>query len=696
VSCGRIAETALTWYDAYSRPIRVPGSLESKETVRHRRLIVRPHNKQLAKFPPEQQASWEKCFHPTGAFVEFPIEDVETSIPARFEKIVRLHPKSLAIKHKARSLSYEALNQLANRIARAILFTRGMGSEPVALLFDYGVDVIASLMAVLKAGKFYVALDPAFPPDRNAYIFRNTDANLLVTNDACAGAARDLAAESGAAILNIDHIDGSTAEENLNIVVSPDDVMTLTYTSGSTGTPKGVVETHRCRLHNTMLHSSAAQVSNEDRLAVIYSIRIQINLLRALLNGACVLPFDIKSESSEAFAKWLSDEQITILHLPVAAFRQFAQALTSDFELPHLRVIHLSGAPITQIEFELYKNRFADNTLFAYHLGAAETGGVCGGFLDRSSSFPRHGTPAGYQYREKEVVLLGEDGAAVKPGEIGEIAVKSRYLARGYWNMPELSKSKFLPSTSADERTYLTGDIGSMLPDGLIVHHGRKDSMVKVRGFSVELAEIEKALRTHPELRDVVVVARGNAAGEMSLVAYLVSETSGSPSVDDLRIFLKTKLPDYMIPSVFVALDSLPLVNGKVDRTALPRPDKDRPTLSQPYIAPQGSVEQLLVEIWESILQVRPVGTRDNFFDLGGDSLAGSRVISRIIREFHLELPVKALFLAPTVGELAAIVSQLRLRCASADRIDELLHELEAITEEQAQSRIARLKANSR
>ena len=159
---------------------------------------------------------------------------------------------------------------------------------------------------------------------------------MLVTNDACAGAARDLAAESGAAILNIDHIDGSTAAENLNIVVSPDDVMTLTYTSGSTGTPKGVVETHRCRLHNTMLHSSAVHVSNEDRLAVIYSIRIQINLLRALLNGACVLPFDVKSASSEAFAKWLSDEQITILHLPVAAFRAVRPGAHFRFRLATL------------------------------------------------------------------------------------------------------------------------------------------------------------------------------------------------------------------------------------------------------------------------------------------------------------------------------------------------------------------------
>ena len=653
-------------------------------------------HKQVAMLPPDQQAIWDKCYHPTGAFVDFPIDDVETSIPTRFEKIVRLHPDKLAIKHKGQSLSYEALNQLANRIARTILSIRGAGSEPVALLCEYGVDVIASLMAVLKAGKFYIALDPAFPPDRNGYILRDSGAKLIVTNDAGAGAAGDLAVESGAAILNVNNIGDSTPSENLDIEVSPDDIMTLTYTSGSTGTPKGVIETNRCRLHNAMLHSSAVHVSTADRLAVIYSIRIQINLLRALLNGACLLPFDIKCEGNQAFANWLRDEQVTILHLPVAAFRQFAQALPADFMLPDLRVIHLSGAPITQIEFALYKNRFAESALLAYHLGAAETGGVCGGFLDRSFSFPKQGTPAGYEWSDKKVVLLGEDGAAVKPGEMGEIAVTSRYLARGYWNLAELTKSKFLPALSNDEQTYLTGDIGSKMPEGLIIHHVRKDAMVKIRGFSVEITEIENALRTHPELRDAAVVAWDNGAGEMSLAAYLVPELHYSPPVDDLRAFLQKQLPDYMIPAVFIVLDSIPLVNGKLDRTALPKPHNGRPTLSYPYIAPRGSVEQMLVKIWECVLHVRPVGTRDNFFDLGGDSIAGSRIISRIIREFKVELPIRALFMAPTVHEMAAVVSQHRFERPGNDRIADLLGEIEAITEEQAQGRIVQLKSSVR
>ena len=234
------------------------------------------------------------------------------------------------------------------------------------------------------------------------------------------------------------------------------------------------------------------------------------------------------------------------------------------------------------------------------------------------------------------------------------------------------------------------------MADGLIVHHGRKDSMVKVRGYSIEIAEIENTLSAHQDLRDVAVVAWDNGTGETSLVAYLVPEFGHSPPVDDLRVFLQTKLPDYMIPSVFIVLDSMPLVNGKLDRAALPKPHSGRPTLSYPYVAPRGSVEQILVEIWESVLHVHPVGTRDNFFDLGGDSLAGLRVISRIIREFHLELPMKALFMAPTIGEIAAIVNQQRRELAGNDRIADLLSELEGFTEEQVQGRIAELKSNSR
>jgi acyl carrier protein len=234
------------------------------------------------------------------------------------------------------------------------------------------------------------------------------------------------------------------------------------------------------------------------------------------------------------------------------------------------------------------------------------------------------------------------------------------------------------------------------MPEGLIVHHGRKDAMVKIRGFSVEIAEIENALRTHPELRDAAVVAWDNGAGEISLAAYLVPQLHYSPPVDDLRAFLQKQLPDYMIPAVFIVVDSIPLVNGKLDRTALPKPHNRRPTLSYPYSAPRGPVEQMLVKIWESVLHVRPVGTRDNFFDLGGDSIAGSRIISRIIREFKLELPIRALFMAPTVHEMAAIVSQHRFGGPGNDRIADLLGEIEAITEEQAQGRIVQLKSSVR
>jgi len=637
---------------------------------------------------PEQEAIRAKCFHPTGTFVEFTKEEVEHSIPERFEKIVANFPNHLAVKTRHRSLTYEALNQTANRIARAILERRGKGSEPVALLFEHGIDIITGIFGIIKSGKYYVALDPSSPQERLNYILKDSDAQLLITNSHNLDFSRALSNDVRAT-LNVDESIDSFSSNNLGLSISPDDLAAIVYTSGSTGEPKGVIHTHRSSLHKLVDYVNDTGISADDGLTLIHSVSFgaaQTDIILSLLNGASLFPFDIKTEGIHSLAEWLKDEKITICHLPPTVFRQLA-GLLSDQEKPaKLRLIFLSGAPITQQDFDLYKKNFSSQTLLQIGMGSTETGGICCAFVDQTFCFPEEGAPVGYPCPDKKVLLFDENGQEVGLGKRGMIAVKSRYLTMGYWNRPELTKITFLPDPNgANERIYLTADLGRILPDGFLIHLGRKDDQVKIRGYRVELAEIERALLSHPHIKDAGVVAWEREPGEKYLVAYIVPRQHPAPTISDFREFLRGKLPDYMMPSAFMFLDSLPVTNGKLDRTALPKPEGKRPELSQPYILHRSEIEQKLVQIWEEVLDIRPIGIHDNFFDLGGHSLAATRVVSQVIKKFQLEIPPQSLFQSPTVAEMAAVITEHQGKRLGEEELTSILTELESLTDEEAQ-----------
>jgi hypothetical protein len=392
----------------------------------------------------------------------------------------------------------------------------------------------------------------------------------------------------------------------------------------------------------------------------------------------------------------LNEESVTVFHSPPNVFRQLAETMLEGEKYPHLRLIRLSGASVSRLEFDLYKQKFAPGSLLQIVMNSTEANVICSFVTDGKFRFPKNGCPVGYPVPGKNIVLLDESGDEVAGGGAGEIAVKSRYLASGYWRMAEYTKAKYLPdSHGSGEQVYLTGDLGRRQADGFLIHLGRKDFIVKIRGYRVDLAEIEKALLAHPQIKDAAVVAWDQESGEKYLGACLVPREDGAPTINELHRFLKEKLPDYMMPSTFMFLPSLPLTNGKLDRNALPRPDHKRPNLEQPYAPPRGDVEVRLVRIWEEILNVRPIGMHDNFLDLGGHSLAASRVIFRVIQTFQLELPVKALFDAPTVAGMAAIITRNESKQASHADLARMLCEVEAMTEEEAQKQLARGSAPS-
>jgi len=300
---------------------------------------------------------------------------------------------------------------------------------------------------------------------------------------------------------------------------------------------------------------------------------------------------------------------------------------------------------------------------------------------DQNTEIPGGTMPVGYPVDGVDVLVLDEAGQEVSPGGTGEIAVRSRYLAQGYWQDPEHTRMKFLPDPDGkNERIYLTGDLGRKLPDGCLIHMGRKDFEVKIRGNKVNLSAVEAALRGLDTIAEAALVPRENNLGNTDLLAYVTSASQTALTVSELRRALSQTLPDYRIPSTFVFLNQLPLLpNGKVNRQALPAPTAARPLLDIPFTAPRTPVEEKLAMIWAEVLDLDEIGVDDNFLELGGDSLRAGQVISRVINAFRVELALRSLFEAPTVAEMALVITQSQAHNADQGQVERMLAELESL-----------------
>jgi amino acid adenylation domain-containing protein len=497
-----------------------------------------PHGS-ITSLPVEQQAIRTKCFHPTGTFVEFKKEEIEQSIPERFEKQVRNYAHRLAVSTGNQTLTYEALNDAANRVARTVLRRCGEGDAPVALVFEKGAPMVVAILGALKAGKSYVLLEPSFPVERTKLILEHSQAALLVTHTEHFSLANTLNREVRR-IVNLDELDSSVST-NVSLPISPDAVAWVHYTSGSTGEPKGVVQTHRNALHVVMTHTNDYHICPNDRLTFLASRGGDIFL--ALLNGASVFPMDVKREGPTQFADWLMRAEITVYGSVMSTFRHLVTNLTGDEKFPHLRLIKLIGEPIYKSDVELYRKHFSQRCILVNRLGGTETGTFCHYFIDDSSPFMDDPVPVGYSVGGKEVLLLDDDGNALRTNPIGEIAVKSRYLSPGYWQRPDLTAAAFRPDPQEGaKRIYHSGDLGCLLPDGCLVHLGRKDFQVKIRGHRVETAEVEMVSLALNQVKEAVVIGEKESSGTMRLVAYVVPSAGSPPTVSELRRALSREI----------------------------------------------------------------------------------------------------------------------------------------------------------
>jgi amino acid adenylation domain-containing protein len=609
-----------------------------------------------------------KCFHPNGTFIEFLEDELEQSITERFEKIVQQFPDRTAVESKRHRLTYREFNRAANRTAHAVLSTCvGDKNRSIAVLMEHDTPVIGAIMGALKAGKFYVPLDPSLPYARNKFIVDDAQVESIITNTTYLPLAQSLV-KSPSRLLNIDDVEHFPDTDPL-IKPQPDDLSWVIYTSGSTGRPKGVMQNHRNVLHFMMNYTNGLHICAEDRLTLLYSFSVNggaHDMFAALFNGAALCPYELKAEGFAGLEQWLIDEKITIYHSVPTVFRQFSESLTGRQDFPDIRIVRLGGEPVYRRDVNLFKKHFSKDCILVNRLGSSETGSLRMFFLDKETELRNNLLPVGYAVADNDILLLDDSGAQVA-GDEGEIAVRTRYVSPGYWRRPDLTAASFFDDpTDEKEKIYHTGDLGRMLPDGCLLHLGRKDFFVKIRGYRVELDEIEMTLLEFPGIKDVVVTALNNNSGNERLVAYVVPKTAPGPNVSEMRRFLADKLPAYMIPTTFIAVDALPLTDTlKVDRKALPEPKKLRPEIAASYAAPRNSIEEALVKIWAEVLDLDQVGVHDNFFDLGGHSLAATRVISRVVKAFPLELPIKALFDSPTVVEMAEIIVEHQAKNSS-------------------------------
>jgi amino acid adenylation domain-containing protein len=641
----------------------------------------------MAEMHSPQRSIQSRHVCPTNAFVEFKREEIEQSIPERFEQQARRDPDRLAIKVNSDTLTYDELNRAANRVARAVL-AHLPGEGTVALLLEHGASMIASILGVLKAGKIYVPLDPSYPRARNAHILQDSQAALIITNNQNLPLAKTFAqAQNAPQLLNLNESDASLSDQNVGLSLVPDTFAYIVYTSGSTGQPKGVVQNHRNVLHQLMTYTNSLHICADDRLTLLHSCSFsaaRLDVFGALLNGATLYPLSIEEGGMVHLANRLIQEEITIYHWVPTPFRHFVGALAGVEEFPKLRLIVLGSESVYPRDVELYKKHFSPGCIFVNRLGTTETGNIRLYFINKGTQLSENVVPAGYALEDTEILILNDADEEVGSGCIGEIAVKSRYLSPGYWRQPDLTRTAFQPDPQGGSgRIYRTGDLGCMLPDGCLMHLGRKDFQVKVRGYRIEIAEIERKLLDSAAVKEAVVVAHEDEVGDKRLVAYIVPHPGITPTIGEVRRLLRAKLPDYMVPSAFTLLDALPLTpTGKVDRLALPMPNRARRDLGESFVAPRTAVEEVVTGMWAEVLGLEQIGVHDSFFDLGGHSLLATQIMYRISRLFRVELSLPRLFEAPTVAKLALAIIANEAKPGQTERIARILRRLKGMSAE--------------
>ncbi len=577
-----------------------------------------------------------------------------------FEAQVRAHPESVALVFGGESMTYGELNARANQLARRLLAHNLQPGAPVAICVEPSVWMVVGLVAILKAAGAYLPMDPRYPKERLSFMLLDAGASILLTQQSLLPRLP----RGRAKTICLDAADPSTQSQSIESPANratPDDAAYIIYTSGSTGRPKGVAVPHRA-VNRLVLNTNFIQLDATDRIAQVSNISFDaatFEVWGALLNGGQLR--GIKSDvalSPGDFARELREQGITAMFLTSALFSQLAAEAPGAFST--LRTLIAGGEALDPKWVRaVLKDRPPLRLVNGYGPTENTTFTCCALLRDVPEDAPS--VPIGRPISNTQVYILDTHRQPVPVGAPGELYAGGEGLARGYWNRPELTAEKFVTHQfdpgAPRQVLYRTGDLARYLPDGNIEFLGRLDNQIKIRGFRVELGEIEAVLGRAGGVRECAIKVCGSGAGQTRLAAYFVSEGKRPPKSSQLRSFLGGQLPEYMVPSAFVHVQALPLTpNGKVDRRALPEPDHGREALEKKYASPRDALELELSKIWEDLLGIEPIGIEDHFFEMGGHSLLAVRMAARIEKAFGRKLSLAVIFMAPTIEKLAVVL----------------------------------------
>jgi len=564
-----------------------------------------------------------------------------------FEEQVERTPDNVAVVFEDQKLTYRELNAKANQLAH-YLQTLGVRPEVlVGICVERSLFMLVGLLGILKAGGAYVPLDPEYPKERLAFMREDAQVSVLLTQHTLVETLPQHSAQ--VVYLDADEFSAGEGVDNPTSKAKSTNFAYVLYTSGSTGKPKGVAIEHRSVV---ALLSWATEVFSSEQLAgVLASTSFCFDLsifemFAPLCSGGKV----IIAKDALNLPTLLAADEVTLINTVPSAIGELLRAKG----IPDgVRTVNLAGEALPQWVVDLLYQQETIQEVFNLYGPSEDTVYSTYALMRRDS---QKAPPIGRPIANTQTYILDTYQQPVPIGVPGELHLGGAGLARGYLNRPELAEEKFISHPFNNEpgaRLYKTGDLARYLTDGNIEFLGRIDHQVKVRGNRIELGEIELILGQHPNVREVVVTAREDVPGDKRLFAYIVPNQEQATTPRDLRRFLKEKLPDYMMPSAFVLLEALPRTpNGKVDRRALPLPDKARPELEETFVAPRTPIEEVLVGIWAEVLALDKVGVQDNFFELGGHSLMATQVISRVRDAFSVELSLYSLFEAPTISSL--------------------------------------------
>ena len=600
-----------------------------------------------------------------------------------FEQQVRLTPDAIAIIFDRLQLTYQELDNRANQLAN-YLQTQGVKPDTkIGICINRCLEMVVGILGILKAGGAYIPLDPAYPQERLSHMLEDSGVSVLLTTENLVEQLPENKAKQICLDKDWDNLIASQSQLAPDSDVNPSNLAYVIYTSGSTGKPKGVMIEHNSLVNFTQTATKEYGINNRDRILQFASISFDIaveEMYPCLTSGATlILRTDDFLTNGSGMLEKCHELELTVLDLPTAYWHQLASDLaTGEWDAPaSLRLVIIGGEAVIPEKVKIWQTSFKNNkypelintygpteaTVVVTKCKLSESINQDSGLIQMTIGKP---------FDNVKIYILDSCLNPVPIGVPGELHIGGKCLARGYLNRPKLTAQKFIPDPfNPGMRMYKSGDLARYLADGNIEFLGRIDHQVKIRGFRVELGGIETVLNQHGAVKEAVVIPHEYEAGDKRLVAYIVPQNQKAPACKKLKGFLKNRLPEYMIPSGFVVLDALPLTpNDKVNRKALPKPDKTNLNLQEEYLSANNDVEQKLVSIWEQAFGIVPIGIKDNFFSLGGNSLMATSMVAQIDKVFDQKLSQGIFFEAPTIEELAAIIVQEEIVSESVVKIN--------------------------